>query len=273
MIVTLCQRKGGAGKTTIAASLAAVMSSGAFRQVTSGITVDVDGQGSFTRWAMGLESARSIIRSQSVAALEWPVNKLNFELDNPMRKPGITPAELVALAAPDCLRPSLLPGVSHVGLNPRVYAAGIGMVLLQELGTNIIVDCPPDFETKMARAAILQSDFVLCPVVPEPWAVDGCELVLGAIRSLDRDELIDTGRVLFVINQRQRCGLHDAYEKALRKRFGKMISSVVIPRNISVAEASESVHRLKPKSILFEAGKKLFCEMEKIAKNSKKKAA
>ena len=163
--------------------------------------------------------------------------------------------------------------MSHVGLNPRVYAAGIGMVLLQELGTNIIVDCPPDFETKMARAAILQSDFVLSPVVPEPWAVDGCELVLGAIRSLDRDELIDTGRVLFVINQRQRCGLHDAYEKALRKRFGKMISTVVIPRNISVAEASESVSRLKPKSILFEAGKKLFCEMEKIAKNSKKKAA
>ena len=47
MIITVAQRKGGAGKTTIAAQLAA-----AFLSMKKTVaTVDIDPQGSLTRWA------------------------------------------------------------------------------------------------------------------------------------------------------------------------------------------------------------------------------
>lgn len=47
MIITVAQRKGGAGKTTIAAQLAAVFLS--MKKTVA--TVDIDPQGSLTRWA------------------------------------------------------------------------------------------------------------------------------------------------------------------------------------------------------------------------------
>jgi cellulose biosynthesis protein BcsQ len=130
----------------------------------------------------------------------------------------------------------------------------------------VIVDTPPDISTHAVRSVLKQADVVISPVVCEPWAVDATESLVRELRSVGREDLIESGMVRFVINQRQNTSLQNKLEKAILEQWGRLVSSVVIPKTVAIAEASISPAVLTKKHPLFKAAAAILSDVERVAK-------
>ena len=265
-VLAVVARKGGCGKTSISASLCAVSVSRAFPCVT----VDADSQASMTRWALGDESVQ-LGWMQTVAALQWPVSGF-AEADSPTMAAAKTREQLLEAVLPLCVHKSeqlvglsIVPSANHVHIEsvPELVLSGLPFDL-------VVVDCPPDISSPLVRSVLRQADAVVSPVQCEPWAAKTMEATAREIVSVGRQDLLDEGLLRFVINMRAKCSLHEVVEKSIRKSWGRMVSPTVIPRSVSVAEASYSPPLLTKTNPLFKAGSAILAEIEK---QTKRKAA
>lgn len=193
LIVVICSHKGGVGKTTIAAGLAAALAE-------TGETVtllDFDPLGSASRILAGevpRKGAFEFLCGQSAAALSVPSRFEGLRVI-----PGTTLLRLAELDEP-------VRDLDHAALRRR---------LLSEIGPEgiILIDCPPGLGVT-AVTAMAAADMVLIPVVPDHFALPALAQTIevaeaaaetGAIRILlnlaDSD---DPGaeRVTEVIRQR-----------------------------------------------------------------------
>lgn len=262
-IIAVAGRKGGAGKTTFAATLAATSVSKLFHTGT----VDLDSQGNLSLWALGRDAATGLGALQTVAALEFPPSEL-LRADYPELAAVATRSELVDVVSKSCIHKSeCVAGLSVVPVTPRIHPENIRDVVLAALPFDVvIVDCPPDVSTHAVRSVLRQADAVISPVVCEPWAVDATEQLAVEIVSCKREDLLDSGALRFVVNMRQKTSMSDKLEKALRARWGKLVSPVVVPRSVAIAEASLSPSLLTKKHPLWKVGMSLWSEVERTQK-------
>ena len=259
--VAVAQRKGGCGKSTIAASLVAVGASRALHVAT----VDVDSQANLSRWLLPRDAVRSLSRLQTVAALEYPPRRESRAFGDPLFAPDITREQLLELTLPGCVFESPnVPGVRVVPIAPHVHVEDAKELLVSALPAEVVVvDSPPDVSLPAVRSILAQADVVIAPVVCEPWAIDATEELLREIVSVGRRDLIDRGLVRFVVNMRQKCAMHDKFEKLLRQQWGELVSPVVIQRAVSVAECSLDSSLLTKKNPLWKAGVSLWNDIDK----------
>lgn len=160
-IVAIANEKGGVGKTTGAITISDVLSKLGY----STLLVDNDPQGNSTFSILGdknnLESdVRNIYNKKSVAPM-------------PIRE------KLHLLGANKQLGKELDRGFEIV------YDFAETLDKYRETYDYIIIDCVPS-TSYFLTASLLAADYVLIPIIPEPYAVDGLNEVLDTIRKFQR---------------------------------------------------------------------------------------
>ena len=270
MIVTVAQRKGGCGKTTIAASLVAA----AVYENIKNVSVDLDSQATFTRWALGTDPALELLEDETAAALVFPPSFSSMKTPRPPDGKAWNPREYFDSVAPRCFIETHRPGHTHAGAAYRFHPEHHERLLLEFVPAPlVIVDCAPDISQPLTRSALSQTEFVFAPVVLEPWVMGSCEYLIHELHTLNRADLIHEKRIRFVVNMRARSKLQDQLERDLKKRFPGMVSKTSLARSVAVAECTREPNLLTEKTALFKCGLALLNEMAKQLNRLTKAAA
>lgn len=204
-VVAVAGLKGGVGKTTTAAHLAA----GLARQGRRVVVVDLDAQRSLTRWLLGAEAPPG-----TPGTLEL-VEARKVE---PLPLPGREGLELVpathALAGAEALMLS------------RPGAEGLlrqGLARLAPGRDHAVLDCPPGM-SRVLVAALLASEAVLAPVPPTFMALEGLvelEAALERLRKGIRSRARLAGVLLFGADARTTVTAE--VRDALRREHGSLL--------------------------------------------------
>ncbi len=110
----------------------------------------------------------------------------------------------------------------------------------------VLIDCPPNLQL-CSWAALLASDFVVVPVIPEDFSSQGLVYVQQAI-----DKALTTSnprlRLLgyMLTMYERRIGIHGAYEKLLRSQYEDLVFHNVMPLSTAFKEA---VSRRRPVAV------------------------
>lgn len=166
-IYAIASLKGGVGKTTLTAGLAAALS-----KTGRVIAADFDGQASLTDYFLRETPVENILAANSYHVL------------SERKEPG------------ECLHPaglnlSVIPASPQLHLLTAEMAADPGAAFrvrseLQALDADfILIDCPPSMSYEI-RAALIAADAVLTPVTPDRWTLQGFNLLTAEIAKAEK---------------------------------------------------------------------------------------
>ncbi|MFM8579469.1 MAG: ParA family protein [Planctomycetaceae bacterium] len=215
-IVCVANQKGGVGKTTTAANLAAGMAKGGART----LLVDLDPQCNATT-GFGVSPAQThpLVSERALAdsVVETAVHGL-----------------------------SILPGSRSVRDVERIAAlARSGSAVLESHlahGLNkwdcVLIDCPPSVGD-LTRTALAGSTEVLMPIQCEYFALEGLTQMIEVIRDVmdERAGRLRFGGILLTMHDAS-LELTGEVEAEVRDFFGEIVFETVIPRDVCVSEAS-----------------------------------
>jgi chromosome partitioning protein len=128
----------------------------------------------------------------------------------------------------------------------------------------VLIDCPPNLQL-CSWAALLASDFVVVPVIPEDFSSQGLIYVQQAIdqamtRRNPRLRLL--GYMLTMYNRQ--LGIHKAYEKLLREQYRDLVLENAFLLATAFKEAVSRRRPIvedKPKTVASDAIEALACEL------------
>lgn len=219
--ITLCilARKGGTGKTTTAVNIA-----GAF--VHNGMRVallDLDGQGSLSRCLLGPSKVEALHPAHTVTGL--------FD-------PRFDPSPDEVLLPTRFDRLSLVPSNDALETFNRPNPAEAGEAqfvirrFLEEASGRFdlaIIDTGPNTQGLLAWAALAASDFVLTPVLADPF---GSHAITHVVRLIEEAQ-IKVNRKLriigYLLNMMQKNAVQLAYEQTLRQIHGGQVLTTTLP--------------------------------------------
>ena len=101
----------------------------------------------------------------------------------------------------------------------------------------IIIDCPPSLGL-ITMNALTASNSVIIPIQCEYYALEGLGKLLNTIKGIQKvhnDNLEIEGILLTMFDSRLR--LSNQVKDDVKKHFGDMVFSTIIPRNVSLGEA------------------------------------
>jgi len=168
-------------------------------------------------------------------------------------------------AAGDLTRPTRFKRIELIPAHLKLAVPrGVELQLRSADVDAVLVDTPPDLENPIVRAALISSDFVLSPIIPEPF---GAQSIVSLTQTLYGVAVASNPglRLLgYLINQRQRLAVHGAVEEMLRRIHGGQVLATVIPSRVAFKEAiaaGQPVGRYAPKSAAAKSVKALWSEI------------
>lgn len=217
MVMAVANQKGGVGKTTLAVNLSAALALDGFRV----LLLDLDPQGSATRWLLGPDRE--------------PEEDASLLLEGRQPRPlALSPKGL-----------EILPSTGRLAAMEKNLASEVGgeLVLDEALGAYreryhfILIDCPPNLGI-LTLNGLAAADRVLVPVEPHSLAIMGIEDILDAIAKVQRRlrkpvELL--GLVLNRVDVRTR-HTREVVE-LLRNVYGERVLSTEIRINTRIPES------------------------------------
>ena len=228
--LTVTQRKGGVGRSTLLFNLAGSMAKKGLRV----LLVDLDPQASISQICLSPEAVDTLPVNRTAAAI------LGDDLFGPVR-------DLVI--ATDTPGVSLLPGSNAMSRfnHPEPEKTGglqdtlrDALAELKESYDAILCETPPSLET-LSWIPAVAADVAITPTPAEPLAV---QELAHAARFLERvrwarnPKLVWIGVVLTMFQPK--LAIHATYSKALRDAYGDLLMGASVPFNVAFKEVALS---------------------------------
>lgn len=219
-IISLCNQKGGVGKSTSSTNLGVFLAA-LGKKV---LLVDIDPQANTTS-GLGINPRRlnkSIyhVLINRVAAEEVIKKTPIFSVDILPSSPALAGA-----------------AVELVDMKNREYKLKEVLEEVRRKYDFIIIDSPPSLGLLTINALVAARKVVI-PVQCEYYALEGLADLLQTIQLINTNLKTKTaimGALLTMYDRKSR--LHRAVEKEIRRKFPGYVFGAVIPRNVSLAEA------------------------------------
>ena len=219
-IISICNQKGGVGKTSTAVSLSSCLA----LEGKKCLLVDLDPQGNATS-GVGIDK-NSVVKSIYHALLE------DTKLD-------------------EIIIPSCVENLFIVPSNANLSGAEVELVsemgregrlkkILSQVDPSfdfVFIDCPPSFGL-LTINALTASHSVMVPIQCEYYALEGVSQLIKTI-NLIKDNLNDNLQIEGILMTMAdfRTKLTQEVINEVKKHFGDKVYNAVIPRNIKLSEA------------------------------------
>jgi chromosome partitioning protein len=238
-VLTVCQRKGGVGRSTLLFNLAGALAKRGLKT----LLVDLDPQASITQICLSPEATDSLPPARTVVGL------VGDEYGTPARS-VIVPTEVPGV--------ELVPGSNALAkynhpepekTGPMQDALRDALDEVRDAYDAILCDTPPSLETLSWLPAVA-ADVAITPTPAEPLAV---QELTHAARFLERVRWARNPRLVWlgvVLTMHQKIGVHAIYSKALRDAYGELVLDETIPFNVAFKEcimARQPLAQWKPK--------------------------
>ena len=219
-VISVSNQKGGVGKTTTSLSLAASL--GVLEKKV--LLIDADPQGNATS-GIGINSDDFNKSSYDVLLNQCEINDSIIKTKSPNL--DIIPANIDLVAVE----------IELVDTNKREHMLTKMIEKIKKDYDFIIIDCPPSLGL-ITMNALTASNSVIIPIQCEYYALEGLGKLLNTIKGIQKvhnDNLEIEGILLTMFDSRLR--LSNQVKDDVKKHFGDMVFSTIIPRNVSLGEA------------------------------------
>ncbi|SDY96165.1 ParA family protein [Hymenobacter psychrophilus] len=219
-VYSFANRKGGVSKTSSVWAVGQLLAQAGQRV----LLIDADAQASLTRCLPVVDSTKSL-----AAVMDSKAQLLDV-----MQQVG---EKLWLVAATE-----------ELVVAEKVLGADLAYPLffkkafkgLNKLVDYVLIDTPPAPSSPLTVAALTASTKVFVPTSPEVFSFDGVTSLLELVTKIQdsyNPELEVGGVFLTKYSPTYRRGLHHAFVKKMRERFGSLVMTTTIRENVAIPEA------------------------------------
>lgn len=219
-VISICNQKGGVGKTTTAINLSVYLAISGKKI----LLIDIDPQGNATS---GLGINKHNIKTSIYDLLIDEIDPRPIIIDTGIKNLSLLPSTLSLTGAE----------VELVGIMGREYRLKKAMAPLLSDYDFIVIDCPPSLGLLTVNA-LTAADSVLIPIQCEYYALEGLSQLVNTINLVKENLNISLGIEGVLLTMADyRTNLTNEVIKEARNFFKEKVYQTVIPRNIRLTEA------------------------------------
>ena len=242
-VISFINMKGGVGKTTTVVELASILAKEHNKKV---LVIDLDPQTNATFSLMPMDEWNKIKDTKTIANVlgmrrGYSSREDEFDINTSITKnvAGINNLDLI----PSHLELTFLDlDLSSQPAREHILSKEIGKII--DTYDFIMIDCPPNL-TLAPQNALVASDFIIVPVVPEVFPAIGLPLLINRIEDLSKRLPNCNPKILGVVFTKVKRGtnIHTQQIDAIRKSSLALkvdTFQTIIPETVRISEAVAS---------------------------------